>query len=134
MRERGDKGGTPPPEPASPALAPPWREIPGGVELAARLTPRGGAAAIEGIAEMGGQTVLRVRVAAPPVDGAANAALIDCLARALDLPRSAITLVAGHRARVKRLRLIGPDLAARLAALTAPDRRGGSPPRDARPS
>ena len=120
MREPGAKGRAGAPEPAAPVPPLPWKEIPGGVELAARLTPRGGAAAIEGIAEMGGQPVLRVRVAAPPVDGAANAALIDCLARALDLPRSAITLVAGRRARIKRLRLIAPDIAARLAALTAP--------------
>lgn len=95
----------------------PWRETPDGVELFVRLTPRGGRAGIDGIAELDGQPVLRLRVAAPPVEGAANAALIAFLASALDLPRSAVTLVAGDRARVKRLRLRGPDLAARLAAL-----------------
>ncbi|PZQ51311.1 MAG: hypothetical protein DI556_03840 [Rhodovulum sulfidophilum] len=99
------------------ATALPWKEIPGGVELAVRLTPRGGRAAVEGIGDAGGQPVLRVRVAAPPVDGAANTALVEALAAALGLPRSAIRFVAGERARVKRLRLLGEDLPARLAAL-----------------
>jgi uncharacterized protein (TIGR00251 family) len=95
----------------------PWRETAEGVELAIRLTPRGGASRIEGVADHGGQSCLKVRVAAPPVEGAANAALIAFLAEALDLPRSAVTLVAGERSRVKRLRLQGPDLPRRLAAL-----------------
>ncbi len=103
--------------PAPPANPLPWREIPGGVELAARLTPRGGRAAAEGIGELGGQPYLRLRVSAPPVDGAANAALVAYLAEALDLPRSAVTLIAGERARAKRLRLMGEGLAAKLAAL-----------------
>jgi uncharacterized protein YggU (UPF0235/DUF167 family) len=94
----------------------PWRETDDGVELAVRLTPRGGSARIEGIADRDGYPCLKVRVAAPPVDGAAIAALIAFLARSLALPRSAVTLVAGDRARVKRLHLSGDDLAPRLAA------------------
>ena len=97
----------------------PWRETPDGVDLAVRLTPRGGSAKVEGIAEWDGQPVLRIRVAAPPVEGAANDALVAFLARSLGLPRSAVTLVAGDRARVKRLRLAGAGLAGRLAALVA---------------
>lgn len=98
----------------------PWREAPDGLDLAVRLTPRGGLARIEGVAEEGGQPVLRIRVAAPPVEGAANAALIAFLAKTLGLPRSAVTLRAGERSRIKRLRLQGRDLAARLAALVPP--------------
>ena len=109
----------PPRGPAPPGVttALPWRETDDGVELAVRLTPRGGSARIEGIADRDGHPCLKVRVAAPPVDGAANAALIAFLARSLALPRSAVTLVAGDRARVKRLHLSGDDLAPRLAAL-----------------
>jgi uncharacterized protein YggU (UPF0235/DUF167 family) len=101
----------------------PWRETEDGVELAVRLTPRGGAARVEGIAGRDGQPCLKLRVAAPPVDGAANAALVALLARRLDLPPSAITLVAGARARVKRLHLRGApaDIAARLAVLASPE-------------
>jgi uncharacterized protein len=100
----------------------PWRETPDGVELAVRLTPRGGVACIDGLADHGGRPCLKVRVPAPPVEGAANAALIAFLAETLDLPRSAVTLVAGERARVKRLRLRGAGVAARLAALLPPER------------
>jgi len=95
----------------------PWREIEGGVELAVRLTPRGGAARIEGVAEEAGGPCLRVRVPAAPVDGAANAALVAFLAEALRIPRRDVELVAGARARIKRLRLRGAGLADRLAAL-----------------
>jgi uncharacterized protein (TIGR00251 family) len=98
----------------------PWRETADGLDLAVRLTPRGGAARVEGIAVRDGHPVLEVRVAAPPVEGAANEALVAFLAKALGLPRSAVTLVAGDRSRVKRLRLAGEGLAARLAAMVEP--------------
>lgn len=104
----------------SPGL--PWREIPGGVELAVRLTPRGGAARIEGIADWDGAPVLKVRVAAPPVEGAANDALVAFLAKSLGLPRSAVSLTAGDRSRVKRLRLEGEGVAQRLSRLAPPAR------------
>ena len=99
---------------------PPWRETDDGLEVFVRLTPRGGSARIDGIAADGGQACLRVRVAAPPVEGAANAAIVAYLAKALGLPRSAVTLVAGDRARLKRLRLRGDDLPDRLRALIPP--------------
>jgi uncharacterized protein len=51
--------------------------------------------------------VLEVRLAAPPVDGAANAELLDLLARALDIPPRDVELVHGARGRVKRLRIRG---------------------------
>ena len=95
----------------------PWREVEGGVDLAVRLTPRGGAARIEGVADWDGHPVLKVRVPAPPVEGAANAALVAFVAKYLAVPRSAVTLVAGDRARVKRLRITGEGVAARLAEL-----------------
>jgi len=46
---------------------------------------------------------LRVRIAAPPVDGAANRELIAVLAKALHVPRSAVAIDAGHNARTKRV-------------------------------
>lgn len=75
----------------------------GGCELAVRVIPR---ASKTGVAGMRAGAVL-VRLAAAPVDGAANAELIDTLARALDLPRRAITIAAGATARAKRVRLDG---------------------------
>ncbi|TVT49509.1 MAG: YggU family protein [Denitromonas halophila] len=62
---------------------------------------------------------MKLRLAAPPVDGKANAALIAFLAKFSGLPKSAVTLVSGHSARAKRVRIEGADAAlkARLAAL-----------------
>lgn len=48
-----------------------------------------------------------MRVAAPPVDGAANAALLAHLARVCELPARAVTLVSGDSSRRKRVRLQG---------------------------
>ena len=50
---------------------------------------------------------LLVRLAAPPVEGAANAALVDFLATALDLPRRSIRIVSGERSRRKRVAIAG---------------------------
>ena len=69
--------------------------------------------------------LLEVRLAAPPVDGAANAELVETLARALGLPRRAVTLVGGEHTRVKRLRIEGlaaEEVLARLG-IPAPTRR-----------
>jgi uncharacterized protein YggU (UPF0235/DUF167 family) len=46
---------------------------------------------------------LLVRVTAPPVDGAANEALVRLVTRELGIARRAVRLVSGARARVKRL-------------------------------
>ena len=50
-----------------------------------------------------GRPVLKLRVAAAPTDGSANAAVIALLAKTLKLPKSAVRLTAGDTARVKRL-------------------------------
>jgi uncharacterized protein (TIGR00251 family) len=51
--------------------------------------------------------VLVVRVAAPPVEGAANEALIAFFSAALHIPRRAVQIVSGDRARHKRLTIDG---------------------------
>jgi hypothetical protein len=70
---------------------------------------------------------LRVRLAAPPVDGAANEELIRTLARALKLPRSAIEIAAGHRSKLKRVCVTGTS-AKTLAALVHMATERGCPP------
>lgn len=50
---------------------------------------------------------LKIRLAAPPVDGKANAALIEFLAAKVRLGRTAVTLVAGESSRAKRVRIAG---------------------------
>lgn len=48
-----------------------------------------------------------IRLAAPPVEGAANDALVDFLATILDLPRRNIRIISGERARHKRVSIAG---------------------------
>lgn len=80
------------------------------MRLAVRLTPRGGREAIDGWAVDGeGRPYLKVRVAAPPVEGAANAALIAFLAKTLGLPRSALSIASGAGARLKLIDIEGCD-------------------------
>ena len=58
-----------------------------------------------------------IRLAAPPVDGAANAALIAFLAESLEVPRSAVSIVAGGASRNKRVRVEGLDVTTARARL-----------------
>lgn len=75
----------------------------GRAHFSVRLAPRAGRSAIAGARD----GVLAVRVAAAPIGGAANAALIELLADALDVAPSAIRLEAGVTARLKRLSVPG---------------------------
>lgn len=98
----------------------PFREEPGGVLLHIRLTPKGGRDGFDGLLTgADGKTALQARVRALPEDGAANAALVDLIAKTLKVRKSAIDLVAGASARQKTLRISGDaaDLAVRLARL-----------------
>jgi uncharacterized protein (TIGR00251 family) len=65
-----------------------------------RLTPRAARDEVRGVDEAG---ALLVRVSAPPVDGAANDALVRVLARELGIARSEVVIASGQTARVKRL-------------------------------
>ena len=59
-------------------------------------------------------------MSAPPVDGAANEAIVELLARHLELPRRAVTLVSGEHARTKRVRIVGLGVAEVRARLGLP--------------
>jgi uncharacterized protein (TIGR00251 family) len=76
---------------------------PDGATLAIRVVPRAGRTALAGVRN----GALLIRLAAAPVDGAANAELLAFLARLLDLPRQRLVLVAGDKARSKRVRVLG---------------------------
>ncbi len=52
---------------------------------------------------------LKIRLAAPPVDGKANEALIAFLAKTLGVPKARVELVAGQTSRAKRVRVTGVD-------------------------
>lgn len=87
-----------------------------GLRLDLRVMPRSPRTVIEGV--RGGR--LLIRVTAPPVDDAANEAVVAALAAALDLPRRAIRIVSGATARNKTVEIAGmrePQLRARLSNL-----------------
>jgi hypothetical protein len=91
----------------------------GAVRFPVRATPRAGRTEIAGLHA----GALRVRLAAPPVDGKANAALVRCLARALGVPRSAVSVVRGGSSRDKTVEVAGsPD---RILASLLPLSEGG---------
>lgn len=75
------------------------------MDLDVHVTPRAGRSRISGVRD----GVLQVKLAAAPVDGAANDELIDLLARTLNLPRRDIMIVGGGRSRTKRVRCAGLD-------------------------
>lgn len=73
------------------------------VLITVRVIPRAARSQIAGTRN----DALLVRLSAPPVDGAANAELIEVLAAALDVPRRDISLIAGDRSRTKRVQVRG---------------------------
>jgi uncharacterized protein len=86
-----------------------------GVLLSVKLQPR---ASANQIGEALGNE-LRIKVTAPPVEAAANEALVKLLAQQLDCPRNRVELVRGHTSRHKTIKLYGltpEDVAKRLGA------------------
>ena len=74
-----------------------------GVEIEVRVIPRAGKSVVAG--ERDGR--LLVRLSAPPLEGAANTALIELFAKLLDRPRRAVRIVSGEKSRSKRLAVDG---------------------------
>ncbi len=98
---------------------PPWaRDAGGGAELEVLVQPRASRTRVVG--EHGGR--LKVQLAAPPVDGEANAALVAFLADALGVRKSDVTIARGEAGRRKTLRVAGVSAAKAVGVLTAPPR------------
>jgi len=92
-----------------------WTLAPDGLQVAVRLTPKGGRDSIDGIETLAdGRAVLKARVRAAPSEGEANAALGRLLARALGVPPRDVAIVGGATSRLKRVKVIGDP--AQLAA------------------
>jgi uncharacterized protein (TIGR00251 family) len=93
----------------------PIERTPEGVRLRLRIQPRASRTEVAGLYG----TTLRIRLAAPPVDGAANDELVRFLARLLGVPGRAIEITAGHSGRQKTVHVAGVDAltAARILGL-----------------
>jgi hypothetical protein len=90
-----------------------------GIRLAVRLTARASRTVVDGL-KIGpdGRPALYIRVAAPPVEGAANKALITFLSEMLSLRKSEIRILSGEKGRLKLIDLSG-DSATILSRLEA---------------
>ena len=76
-----------------------------GLTFAVRIVPRASRSEIAG--EHDGS--LRIRIAAPPVDGAANRELVRVLAKKFKLPQNAIEIISGANSKNKVVRIHGAD-------------------------
>ena len=83
------------------------------MDLDVRVIPRAGRSGFAGLRD----GVLIVRLAAAPVDGAANDELIALIAKTLRIPKRDITIVSGERSRSKRIRIAGIDREQALSKL-----------------
>lgn len=82
---------------------PMFQSSPDGVLIDVRVVPRASKSGIAGTRD----GALLVRLNAPPVEGAANAQLIEVVAKALGIPKRAVTIVSGERSRQKRVAISG---------------------------
>jgi hypothetical protein len=80
--------------------------------LAVRLVPRANRNGLDGVVvDAEERAVLQLRLMAPPVEGAANTALVGFLAEALELRKAAVTIRSGERSRSKIVNLAGDSAA-----------------------
>jgi uncharacterized protein (TIGR00251 family) len=94
----------------------PWRAVSDGVQLAVRVTPRGGRDAIDGIETLSDdRSVLKLRVRAVAEGGEANRAVIELLAKSLGVSKSAIRLRSGATSRLKQVVISGDPAALDVA-------------------
>lgn len=82
------------------------REEADGVSFEVRVQPRSSKAEINGVHD----GALRVRLTAPPVEGAANRQCIELFSRKMKIPKRAIRIASGASARRKRLKVLGMSM------------------------
>ena len=100
----------------------PWAAAADGVRVRVQLTPRARGDRMEGIVRRAdGSAFLKVSVAAPPVEGRANDALLQLLAREWGVPRRTLAIVGGLKSRSKTVHIAGETafLLKRLGAVLA---------------
>ena len=96
---------------------------PGGCRLCIRVTPRSSRNKVDGLRD----GALKIRLCAPPVEGKANAVLVEFLSEQLGVSRRAVQLVSGQQGRHKLIEVSGisaETAAARLQTAQANASRG----------
>ena len=93
-----------------------YTETTDGVILNVRAQPRSSRTGVDGLF---GDDAVKVRIRAAPVDGKANKELIETLADAFDLPKSAVVFKGGESSKTKRLLLTGISVARVRAVVEA---------------
>ncbi|HXG20749.1 MAG TPA: DUF167 family protein [Methylomirabilota bacterium] len=88
----------------SPSTSFPWQTTAEGLIVRVHLQPRAARDRLLGL--HGG--ALKIALTAPPVDNAANTALLSFLAELVQVPRSALTIISGVKSREKRVRIASP--------------------------
>jgi uncharacterized protein (TIGR00251 family) len=91
-------------------------DAPDGAIIDIKVIPRAGRTQLAGTRD----NAILIRLAAAPVEGAANDALIAYLSDLLDIPKRNVIIVAGDKSRTKRIKVLGLSAAAiraRMAAL-----------------
>lgn len=86
----------------------PLRETTAGVSFKVRVQPRASRTAITSVL---GDEILKIALAAPPVEGRANEALVRFFAELFNVPPSAIEIVSGGQSRNKVVRVAGASIA-----------------------
>ena len=93
---------------AKQAFKEPWRYSAAGINIALRVTPRGGRDDIDGIEQLAdGRSVLKVRVRAIADGGEANKAVLVLLAKSLGVPKASVKLLSGATSRLKEIAVDG---------------------------
>jgi uncharacterized protein (TIGR00251 family) len=90
------------------------RDIPGGVSIRVHVAPRASRNKVLGVHD----GALKVALTAPPVEGAANRALVEFMTKIVGVPKSAVSILSGEASRHKVVEVMGTtveDVKRRLA-------------------
>lgn len=102
----------------------PWTSSNTGIRLTVRVTPKASRTGIIGVGALAdGRAALQVRVAAPPVEGAANEALVAYLSKLLGARKADVSIASGDTGRLKQVEIRG-EPEALIVRLEAAVRQG----------
>jgi uncharacterized protein (TIGR00251 family) len=95
------------------------RESEHGISFAVRVQPRASRTGVKGLLKLGDESILKIALHAPPVDGRANDELIEQMAELFNVPQLAVDVIAGSQSRNKVIRVKGRTRSEVEAALAA---------------